>query len=74
MASTSTSASARLGERVAVIWRSSLLTIAAFGVVMILLGATVLTGVFAGMFGIWGLTIVLVGLGGYIVHQYVYDQ
>ncbi|MFB6202187.1 MAG: hypothetical protein ABEI98_09275 [Halorhabdus sp.] len=48
-------------------WTSShvSLTIAIFGVLMIVVGGTLLRGVhsvFAGMFGVWGATLILLGL------------
>lgn len=46
------------------------LVVALFGVVLIVLGATVMPsvhGVFAGMFGIWGVTLIILGLLAYTI-------
>lgn len=51
---------------------STFLSIAAFGVVLILTGQFLLTGTIAGMFGIWGATAVLVGLVGLPLQKYIY--
>lgn len=51
---------------------STFLSIAAFGVVLVLVGRFVLSGTIAGMFGIWGATAVLVGLVGLPLQRYIY--
>lgn len=54
--------------------RSLLLSTAAFGIVMIALGATVLKGVFAALFGIWGAMLIgmaAVGILGIRIVRYI---
>ncbi|MBO4248594.1 MULTISPECIES: hypothetical protein [Halomicrobium] len=55
------------------VWQSNLLRIALLGVVLVVLGALVIDGVFAGMFGIWGVSAMLVGFGGYLVYKLSYE-
>ena len=55
------------------VWESNLLRIALLGVVLVVLGALVIDGVFAGMFGIWGVSAMLVGFGGYLVYKLSYE-
>ena len=51
---------------------STFIKIAVFGIVLILLGAFVLSGNIAAMFGIWGATAILIGLVGFSLAQYFY--
>jgi len=55
------------------VWESNLLRIAMLGIVLVVLGALVIDGVFAGMFGIWGMSAILVGFGGYLLYKLSYE-
>lgn len=55
------------------IGRSYLLSIAVFGMFLMVMGRFVLDGVLAGMFGIWGFTGTLIGLVGYGMYKYVFS-
>lgn len=65
-------APARFRRALASLFGSTFLSIAAFGVVLILVGRFFLSGTIAGMFGIWGATAVLVGLVGIPLQKYIY--
>lgn len=51
--------------------RSFSLSLTVFGVGLIILGMTVFDGVLAGMFGIWGLTALLLGGVAYTITRYL---
>ncbi|WP_459191013.1 hypothetical protein [Halosimplex sp. J119] len=59
-------------QALASVFGSTFLTIAAFGVVLVLIGRFLLNGTIAGMFGIWGATAVLIGLVGLPLQKYIY--
>lgn len=55
-----------LPRRIASDYRNvALVTLA--GVVMILLARFLLDGVIAGMFGVWGISVIAVGIGGHLL-------
>lgn len=56
-----------------VLKRSFFLSLTVFGICLILLGMTVFDGVLAGMFGIWGLTALLIGSVSYSITKYLQE-
>lgn len=52
---------------------SFFLSLTVFGAVLIILGMTVFDGVLAGMFGIWGLTALLIGGVTYAITWFLRD-
>ena len=45
--------------------------VVSFGLASVLLGATVLEGVWAGMAGLWGLTLVALAVAGVLVRRFL---
>jgi ABC-type microcin C transport system permease subunit YejE len=54
--------------------RSFFLSLAVFGTSLVILGMTVFDGVLAGMFGIWGLTALLIGGVSYTITRYLRED
>lgn len=53
--------------------RSFFLSLTVFGICLIILGMTIFDGVLAGMFGIWGLTALLIGGVSYTITRYLQE-